>query len=349
VNITRFDENPLVTPVDVKPSREDFEVVCAFNAGAIRVNDEILLLLRVAERPKHGPDEVLGPHLNLADASEGMQILRVKRDDPDLEMPDSRVFKYKGIWYLTSISHLRVARSKDGRNFTVDESPSLLPNCQEEELGIEDPRITKLGDEYYINYSSISTKGVLTGLAVTRDFRSFERKGIIFPPDNRDVTIFPEKIGGRYACYHRPLASMFERGDMWYATSPDMVHWGGHRFAFGPQAGSWDAWRVGGGAVPFKTKDGWLEIYHAADADQRYCLGAFLADGEKPYKIIGHCSEPILSPDAPYEREGFFGNVVFTCGAVVEDDGRVLIYYGAADERIAGAETSVDDLLGAVK
>ena len=349
MRITRFEENPLITIADVKPSREDFEVVCVLNAGAVHFGDEILLLLRVAERPAHGADEVLAPYLHPEDASRGMQVLRIKKGDRDLDMPDSRVFAYKGTWYLTSISHLRLARSKEGHHFTVDDRPTVLPERQDEEYGIEDPRITQIDDTYFINYSAISSKGVSTSLVVTKDFITFEKKGIIFPPDNRDVTFFPEKIDGQYACYHRPLASMFDRGDMWYATSPDMVHWGEHRFAFGPQAGSWDAWRVGGGAVPFKTKDGWLEIYHAADADQRYCLGAFLADGEKPHRIIGHASEPILSPDAPYEREGFFGNVVFTCGAVVEDDGRVLIYYGAADVCIAAAETSVDDLLAAMK
>lgn len=349
MRITRFEENPLITIADVKPSREDFEVVCVFNAGATRVGDETLLLLRVAERPAHTADEVLSPHLHPKDASRGVQVLRVSRDDPGLDMPDARVFAYRGTWYLTSISHLRLARSRDGRHFTIDDRPTISPDRQDEEYGIEDPRITRIDDTYYINYSAISSKGVATGLAVTRDFVTFEKRGIIFPPDNRDVTFFPEKIGGRYACYHRPLASMFNRGDMWYATSPDMVHWGEHRFAFGPQAGSWDAWRVGGGAVPFKTRDGWLEIYHAADENQRYCLGAFLADGEQPHRIIGHASQPILTPDAPYEREGFFGNVVFTCGAVVDGAGRVVIYYGAADVCVAAVETSVDDLLAEMK
>src|SRR5690606_27672755 len=101
----------------------------------------------------------------------------------------------------------------------------------------------------------------------------------------------------------------------------------------------------GGGAVPIKTPKGWLEIYHGADEQQRYTLGLLLAELDAPERVIARSKQPILSPDAPYEREGFFGNVVFTCGALAEPDGRVIIYYGAADEKIAAAETTLDDLL----
>lgn len=345
----RFERNPLITPADVKPSRPDFEVVCVFNAGAVRFGREILLLLRVAERPRPQAGEVVAPILHPEDPSQGIQILRARKGSPDLEEVDSRVFKYKGSTYLTSISHLRLARSEDGRDFTVADTPALAPACREEEFGIEDPRITQIGDRYYINYSAISRMGISTGLAVTRDFATYERMGIIFVPDNRDVTIFPEKVGGLYVCYHRPVSGMFGRADMWLATSPDLLRWGDHRYVAGTRPGMWDCWRIGGGAVPFKTPKGWLEIYHGVDAAQRYCLAAMLADAERPERIIGRSPTPILSPDAPYEREGFFGNVVFTCGAVADPDGRVLIYYGAADQCIAAAETTVEDLLAGLR
>jgi predicted GH43/DUF377 family glycosyl hydrolase len=345
----RFDNNPLLAPADVKPSRPDFEVACVFNAGAVRFGREILLLLRVAERPRLQPGEVAAPILHPEDASRGMQVLRVRKSDPDLDEVDSRVFRYKGATYLTSISHLRLARSPDGRNFTVAEAPALAPACREEEFGIEDPRITQIGDRYYINYSAISRMGISTGLAVTRDFATYERMGIIFVPDNRDVTIFPEKVGGLYVCYHRPVSAMFGRADMWLASSPDLLRWGDHRFVAGTRPGMWDCWRIGGGAVPFRTPRGWLEIYHGVDATQRYCLAAMLADADRPERIIARSPAPILAPDAPYEREGFFGNVVFTCGAVAEQDGRVIVYYGAADQCIAAAETTVDDLLAGLR
>lgn len=341
----RFDNNPLITPKDVKASRPDFEVVCVFNAGAIRFGKEVLLLLRVAERPRPQPGEVVAPVLHPDDPSRGIQVLRVRKGDPDLKEIDSRVFKYKGSTYLTSISHLRLARSPDGRNFTVSETPALAPARREEEFGVEDPRITQIGDRYYINYSAISRMGISTGLAATVDFKTYERMGIIFVPDNRDVTIFPEKVGGLYVCYHRPVSGMFGRADMWLASSPDLLRWGDHKFVAGTRPGMWDCWRIGGGAVPFKTPRGWLEIYHGVDATQRYCLGAMLADLDRPERVIARSAGPILSPEAPYEREGFFGNVVFTCGSVTEPDGRVIVYYGAADQCIAAAETTVDDLL----
>jgi predicted GH43/DUF377 family glycosyl hydrolase len=276
-------------------------------------------------------------------------VLRIRKGDPDLEEIDSRVFRYRKATYLTSISHLRLARSPDGRSFTVAESPAMAPARREEEFGIEDPRITRIGDCYYINYSAISQMGISTGLAVTRDFAAYERLGIIFVPDNRDVTIFPEKVGGLYVCYHRPVSGMFGRADMWLATSPDLLRWGDHKFVAGTRPGMWDCWRIGGGAVPFKTPRGWLEIYHGVDATQRYCLAAMLADADQPERIIARSPAPILAPDAPYEREGFFGNVVFTCGAVAEQDGRVIVYYGAADQCIAAAETTVDDLLAGLR
>jgi predicted GH43/DUF377 family glycosyl hydrolase len=345
----RFDHNPLITPKDVKPSRPDFEVVCVFNAGAVRFGREIVLLLRVAERPRPEPGEVVAPILHPDDPSRGIQVLRIRKGDPDLEEIDSRVFRYRKATYLTSISHLRLARSPDGRSFTVAESPAMAPARREEEFGIEDPRITRIGDCYYINYSAISQMGISTGLAVTRDFAAYERLGIIFVPDDRDVTIFPEKVGGLFVCYHRPVSGMFGRADMWLATSPDLLRWGDHKFVAGTRPGMWDCWRIGGGAVPFKTPRGWLEIYHGVDATQRYCLAAMLADADQPERIIARSPAPILAPDAPYEREGFFGNVVFTCGAVAEQDGRVIVYYGAADQCIAAAETTVDDLLAGLR
>lgn len=345
----RFDDNPLITPADVKPSRPDFEVVCVFNAGAIHLGGEILLLLRVAERPRPQPGELLAPMLCPDDPSKGLEVLRVRSGSPDVEEIDSRVFKYQGSTYLTSISHLRPARSKDGRNFTVADNPAVFPACREEEFGIEDPRITRIGDRFYINYSAISRMGISTGLAVTRDFVTYERMGIIFVPDNRDVTVFPEKIGGLYVCYHRPVSGMFGRADMWLATSPDLLRWGDHKYVAGTRPGMWDCRRIGGGAVPFRTSKGWLEIYHGVDDTQRYCLGAMLADGERPERIIARSPAPVLSPEAPYEREGFFGNVVFTCGAVAEPDGRVIVYYGAADWCVAAAETTIDELLASVR
>jgi predicted GH43/DUF377 family glycosyl hydrolase len=343
--ITRFAENPLIRPADVRPSRDDFEVVCAFNAGCTRIGHETLLLLRVAERPAHAPDELVAPVLHADDSSRGIHILRVKKTDPHCEEIDARMFMYRGQRYLTSISHLRAACSRDGRTFVVNETPAMVPERREEEFGIEDPRITPLGDQYAINYSAVSRYGIATALAATRDFKTFERRGVIFAPDNRNVTLFPEEIGGHYACFHRPMGRAFGRQDVWFASSPDLIHWGRHRFVCSTRPGMWDSFKVGAGAIPIKTDRGWLTMYHGADQHQRYCLGCLLTDLEQPYRLIARSADPILAPEAEYERKGFCSDVVFTCGAVAEPDGRVIIYYGSSDEYTCGAETTVGDLL----
>ncbi len=345
----RYEQNPLIRPADVPPWRKDFRVVGVFNAGCARVNGEMLLLLRIAECPPSGPDEIVAPILDLADPSGGIDLLRVRRSDPDFEDIDSRVFRYQGQTYLTSISHLRIARSHDGRRFTIDPVPAIRPETPYEEFGVEDPRITRIGEKFYINYTAVSRRGITTALAVTDDFREFRRLGIIFAPENRDVTIFPERIDGRYICYHRPSAGIIGDSAIWLARSDDLLHWGNHAWVCGPRkAGGWDSLKIGGGAVPIKTDRGWLAIYHGVDAEQRYGLGAFLADLHNPEMVLARSSQPILEPKEPYERTGFFGQVVFTCGAIADPDGRVIIYYGAADECIAAAETTVNDLLASL-
>lgn len=348
MRVERFRENPIVRPADVKPSRNDFEVVCAFNPAAVRFGDEVLLLLRVAERPRDkASDEEVAPVL---DATSGtLRCLRVKHGTPALEVLDSRGFIYQGQVYLTSISHLRLARSRDGVHFTVDETPAMFPEGPYEIFGIEDPRITQIGDEYFVTYKMVGDNSIATGLAVTRDFREFERRGMIFCPENLDAMFFPEQIGGLYWCLHRPVPRYIGTPTMWIACSPDGVHWGGHRELLRPRSGMWDAARTGGSCVPIRTERGWLEIYHGVDETGRYSLGAVLLDLDEPWRVVARSREPLMSPEAEYERQGFFGNVVFSCGAVDYPDGRVDIYYGASDEVTAGATASIEDILAAME
>ena len=143
---------------------------------------------------------------------------------------------------------------------------------------------------------------------------------MIFPPHNKDCAIFSEQIGGRYYALHRPSSPTIGGNYIWLAESPDLVHWGNHRCLAHSRPGMWDSARVGAGAAPIRTPEGWLEIYHGADANNRYCLGALLLDLESPWKVLARSSEPIMEPLAEYERTGFFGNVVFTNGHVVDGD-----------------------------
>ncbi|GGH86343.1 putative GH43/DUF377 family glycosyl hydrolase [Pullulanibacillus pueri] len=178
----------------------------------------------------------------------------------------------------------------------------------------------------------------------TKDFKTVERKGMIFAPENKDVLIFPEKINGKYYALHRPVPKSVGGPEVWIAESTNLVHWGNHKHLLGLRESMWDNGRIGGGAVPIKTDKGWLELYHGADKDHRYCMGAVLLDLNDPTKVIARSNQPILEPEADYEVEGFFGNVVFSCGALLEGD-KVKIYYGVADTSMAGAELSLQDIL----
>ena len=342
--VERFNENPLITPADVPASRDDFEVVGTFNAGAIKFKDEILLLLRVAERPKDKADnEEVAPILNPATGQ--IDFLRVSHNDPDLQIPDSRAFYYKDKLYLTSISHLRIARSKDGLNFTIDAEPAVFPQTEYETYGIEDPRITKIGDEFFITPKAVSQNGICTTLMKTKDFTTFQRLGVMFYPETSNVVLFPEKINNKYYALLRPGPKHLGDPSIWIASSNDLIHWGDYRLFMSPAPGKFDSARIGASCVPIKTEKGWLEIYHGADIDNRYCLGAVLSDLEEPSKIIARGREPIMQPETDYEKGGFFGNVIFSCGAVVGDNDELIIYYGAADTATAAAKTTVNNIL----
>jgi beta-1,2-mannobiose phosphorylase / 1,2-beta-oligomannan phosphorylase len=334
----------------VPPSRPDLEVVGAFNPAATRFGKETLLLLRVAEAPPPSPGRVAAPVYN--PRSRRIELETWARGD-GVDTSDPRVIIVDGRIWLTSISHLRIARSTDGIRFEVDPAPALSPQTEYETFGIEDPRITHIDGTWWINYTAASPRGVSTALASTRDFKTFERHGIIFPPSNKNVTIFPEKIGGRYAALHRPMLDGFERPAIWTASSPDLISWGCHRLVARARDNSWDNSKVGGGAVPFRVRagnhDGWLAVYHGVThSPYAYSLGALLLDAEDPSRVIARSRDPILQPEAPYERDGFFNGVVFTCGLIADGD-RVRIYYGAADGVTAVADLSLDDILAGLR
>ena len=346
--VRRFAGNPILMPSQVQPSRPDFEVVGVFNPGAIRVGDETVLLLRVAEAPLSvAPHQVASPVYDAE--SNSLQIRTWNRDTPGLDLSDSRLITLGGDTFLTSISHFRRARSRDGLNFDVDTAPLFSAQHALEAFGVEDPRITRIDDTFWVNYTAVSSSGIATGLASSRDLLNFERHGIIFSPPNRDVTIFPEKIGGRYWALHRPMPEDIGRPAIWSASSPDLFAWGEHRLVASARAGMWDDLKVGGGAVPFRVqvhgKSAWLAVYHGVTASPlTYSLGALLLDGDDPSRVLGRSRVPILFPEAPYELKGFFANVTFTCGLVAEGD-QVRVYYGASDGVTCVADLSLEAIL----
>jgi predicted GH43/DUF377 family glycosyl hydrolase len=278
-----------------------------------------------------------------------LEILEFDNADPQLDRTDPRVISYAGKDYLTTMSHLRLVSSADDVHFGEDSSFSPLFGYGElESYGIEDCRVTQIDDTYLLTFTAVSDNGVGVGLRSTSDWKTFHRYGMIFPPHNKDCAIFSERIGGKYYALHRPSSPNIGGNFIWLAESPNLRHWGNHRCIAQSRSSMWDSARVGGGAAPIRTSEGWLAIYHGADSNHRYCLGALLLDLESPWKVIARSHDPIMEPTADYERVGFFGNVVFTNGQVVDGDS-VTIYYGASDSVICGAKFSIREILSSLR
>ncbi len=197
-------------------------------------------------------------------------------------------------------------------------------------------------------FTEVSSVAVGVGLIHTNDWKNYTRHGMIFPPHNKDCALFEQKIGDKYFALHRPSSPELGGNYIWLAESPDRLHWGNHKCVATTRDGMWDCARVGAGAAPIKTEEGWLEIYHGADFNHRYCLGALLLDLNDPSKVIARSEEPIMEPIAAYEQTGFFGNVVFTNGHLVDGD-TITMYYGASDEVICKAELSISEILNVLK
>lgn len=261
---------------------------------------------------------------------------------------------YRAIGF-DGVSRLGHAYSTNGLDITERYScPAIeASNDELEKLGVEDPRITRIDDTYYITYTAASlypcserqpvlSRGIpwrcRVALISTKDFKTYERHGCILPDmDNKDVVIFPEKIKGKYVMLHRTFPNM------WIAYSEDLLNWHDHKMLMRVQPGAWDCDRIGAGAPPIKTEYGWLEIYHGVDHYRNYRLGVLLLDLEDPSKVIGRSVEPILSPELSYEKVGLVPNVVFTCG-VVEMNDCYYVYYGGADKVIGVATMERSDM-----
>lgn len=347
--LRRLSDQPILQTSDVKPSIAGFEVLGAFNPAACIFGDEVILLLRVAEAPKAEKGQVAIP---LIEDRDGVPSLIIKRFPEPTESYDPRVIILGGKVYLTSLSHLRLARSTDGIHFTIDDKPFLFPARMDEAYGIEDARITYLEGKYWITYTAVSEHGPGVGLAVTSDFVTVDRVGMILPPPNKDVALFPKQINGKYMLLHRPMVSDIGKPSVWLAESEDGIHWGNHRFLFGGRGQTddrfaWEGGKIGAGPEPILTDEGWLVCYHGADATHAYSLALALLDKDDPSIILGRSDQPLLTPDLVWEREGFFPNVVFSNGWVQWPDGsdkagQIWVYYGAADSGVGLAELTTN-------
>jgi predicted GH43/DUF377 family glycosyl hydrolase len=267
--------------------------------------------------------------------------------------------KFEGRYVLLFRSHLQngrsiigIARSDDGFKFFVDSKPFMVPSTEGmfsrfEEYGVEDPRICSIDNVYYITYSAYSRFGVRVALAKTHDFKSVERISVISEPDMRNVVIFPETFNGRYARLDRPHSEI-NPWSVWLSWSPDLVHWGDSEPVINPVVYHWDQMKIGPGATPVRTSDGWLSIFHGVFPTMDgsvYRLGVALHDIANPATVLGVADDWIVSPEDPWELTGYVHNVVFSCGAVAEDDGTLKIYWGAADTVMCVGTASIADLI----
>jgi predicted GH43/DUF377 family glycosyl hydrolase len=350
MTVRRLSTRLLLRPEDVPASRNDFEVVGAFNPGVVRADGEVVLLVRVAERPR----ERRAGCTALPRWEDG-EVLIDWVPDAEWDAVDPRVVRRKadGLVRLTFTSHLRVIRCGDGTGVREVTGVTFRPQGELEEFGVEDPRITPLNGRFYFTYVAVSRHGPATALASTSDFRTFDRHGVIFCPENKDVVVFPERVGGTFAALHRPVCGTpFTRPEMWAARSPDLIHWGAHT-PLKLAHGEWQSGRVGAGCPPIRVPEGWLAIYHGNRQPTRpgevgeYFGGALLLDTDDPTWVLKWTAEPFLRPEEGFEVNGFVPNVVFPTGVVTDGD-KLLVYYGAADTVTVVAEFSLETLLGAM-
>lgn len=255
-------------------------------------------------------------------------------------------------------SHFCAARSTNGVDgWQIDPQPTLLPDPAhhpEELWGIEDPRITYVPDlgKYVIAYTSYSRGGPSVSLAVTEDFRTFERYGVVMPPEDKDAALLPRRYNGYWALIHRPVTAL--GAHIWISFSPDLRHWGSHKMILEARRGAWwDANKIGLSPPPIETTEGWLIIYHGVRQTPGGCLyrlGLALFDLDTPERCLLRGDTWVFGPEALYEREGDVDNVVFPCGYTIGDDGDTLnLYYGAADTCIALARGSIQAMLDWLK
>jgi len=349
----------LVTPKDIKPSFRHWIVNGALNPAGIRTpNKKIELFARIAEThgmPKKGPLKCPVVVERKGQHTMGTETIRerfyIGKGGNVIHLKD-------GTCRLTNFSHIRRI-SIDKTGFEVEkisDKPDFTGSPTEGQYGVEDPRITKIGKRYAMTYVGVSRhEGVSTYLAVSDDLRHWKKMGLIFREQNKDVVLFPEKINGFYVALHRPEGFFeFSKPSVWISYSKDLIYWGRDRSIFQPRPNSWEAIRVGAGAVPIKTEDGWLAIYHGVkEKNERktYSAGAVMLDSKNPEKVLARSprTKPLFTPTRKFEKEGFVNNVVFPTAAIPSISGKsLLIYYGAGDSNIAVKKLKVKDILNSM-
>ncbi len=276
---------------------------------------------------------------------------------------NSAVIAYEGefigvlrVEHKDSMPRLHLARSRDALHWNI-EPDKIEMSSDDPEINrgayTYDPRVCKIEDTYFITWCN-DYHGPTIGVACTKDFNEIHQLENSFLPFNRNGVLFPRKINGMYMMLSRPSDNGHTPfGDIYVSESPDMVHWGRHRFVMGSGGQWWQSTKVGAGPIPIETTEGWLMFYHGVITNCNgfvYSMGAALLDIDEPWKVLYRSSQYLLHPTEPYETTGFVPNVCFPCAALTDSPtGRIAIYYGAADTYTCLCLTQVDEVIDYLK
>jgi len=252
-------------------------------------------------------------------------------------------------------SHFTVARSADGlTNWRIDPGPTVEPDTRssEERHGLADPRIVWVVEQktYFVTYTSYTNDGCAVSLAITRNFKTFARLGVIAPPESKDACIFPRRFKARFTLIYQ--SNVYGEIAIHVVFSPDLKHWGDHRPLIRKRPGHWDCHKVGLACPPIEIKKGWILFYYGVEytSGGTVCrVGVALLDLDSPWRVLRRCNEWVFEPSETYEHVGDVGGVVFPTGAVVnKEEDRLTLYYGAANSTVAVAEANFSDVIGYV-
>lgn len=254
------------------------------------------------------------------------------------------------------IPYIYLGRSNDGIHWEFEEEKITFVD----EEGLEfmpryayDPRLVKVEDTYYIIWCQ-DFYGASIGMAKTQDFKTFVRLENPFLPFNRNAVLFPRKVNGNFMMLSRPSDSGHTPfGDIFLSESPDLIYWGKHRHVMGKGKEWWQSLKIGGGAAPIETNEGWLLFYHGVSGTCNgfvYSIGGAILDIDNPSVVKYRCENFLLTPETWYEERGFVPNVCFPCATICDpEDGRIAIYYGAADSYVALAFTRAEEIVTYIK
>ena len=268
---------------------------------------------------------------------------------------DEFIGVFRGDTY-TAIQTLFLGHSKDGINFTLEETPIKFVDKNGNPCEVTryqyDPRVVELEGSYYIIFADRYHE-VTICIAKTDDFKTFTKLEYPMIPNCRNGALFPRKINGKYMLLSRPSdnASTFF-GNMFISESKDLEYWGHHRLITRCGWANWNGVKAGGGPTPIELDEGWLVINHGVLFNCNnyvYSMSAMILDKDDPSKMLHLCENFLMTPQEEYEVTGSTPNVIFPTCVLVGEDGKLAIYYGSADTYTCLAFSTVDEIVNYVK